>query len=78
VGRAGRSLWRCFRETRRSELIVVLGEDLAAIAGLSLALVALLLTIATGNTLYDALGSIAIGVLLMIVATTLAIEIRAC
>src|SRR5207302_950489 len=64
--RGEHSLWRWFRETRRSELIVVLSEDLAAIAGLSLALAALLATIATGDALYDALGSIGIGALLML------------
>src|SRR5207248_4066149 len=74
--RGNLSLWRWFRETRRSELIVVLGEDLAAIAGLSLALAALLATIATGNSLYDALGSVGVGVVLMIVATGLGIEIK--
>jgi cation diffusion facilitator family transporter len=74
--RGQRNLWSWFRETRRSELIVVLGEDLAAIAGLALALPALLLTMATGNTIYDAVGSVAIGLLLMIVASGLAIEIK--
>jgi cation diffusion facilitator family transporter len=70
------SLWRWFRDTRRSELIVVLAEDLAAIVGLCLALAALLATIVTGNTAYDALGSVAIGVLLIVVASGLIIEIR--
>lgn len=70
------SLWRWFRETRRSELIVVLAEDLAAIVGLSLALAALLATIATRDTVYDAAGSVAIGVLLIVVATLLVVEIR--
>ncbi|HEY2818270.1 MAG TPA: cation diffusion facilitator family transporter [Casimicrobiaceae bacterium] len=74
--RRGLSLWRWFRETRRSELIVVVGEDMAAIAGLMLALAALLATIATDNVLYDALGSIAIGVLLIVVASGLVVEIK--
>jgi cation diffusion facilitator family transporter len=74
--RAGRTLRQWFRETRHSELIVVVVEDLAAIAGLSLALVALLLTIATDDPLFDACGSIAVGALLMIAATRLAIEIK--
>jgi len=74
--RRGLSLWRWFRETRRSELIVVLGEDLAAIAGLTLAIAALLGTIATDNAFYDALGSIAVDALLMIVAVGIAIEIK--
>ena len=74
--RRGLSLWCWFRETRRSELIVVLGEDVAAIAGLSFALGALLATIATDNTFYDAIGSIGVGVLLIVVASALAIEIK--
>lgn len=74
--RGERSLWRWFRETRHSELIVVLSEDMAAIAGLLLALAALLATIATGNTVYDAMGSIAIGVVLIVVASGLAAEVK--
>jgi len=74
--RRGLSLWRWFRETRRSELIVVVGEDVAAIAGLTLALAALLGTIATGNAFYDALGSIAVGTLLIAVASGLVVEIK--
>lgn len=74
--RSGRSLWRWFRDSRQSELVVILGEDLAALLGLALALVAVLLTIFTGNPMWDALGSIAIGVVLIVVAALLAIEIK--
>ena len=74
--RRDRTLWRWFRETRHSELIVVVSEDLAAIAGLGFALAALLATIATANPVYDAAGSVAIGVLLMIVASGLGNEIK--
>lgn len=61
-------LWRYFRESRESELIVVMGEDIAALAGLALALGAVALSMATGNPIFDALGSIAVGTLLVIVA----------
>ena len=64
--RGNKTLWRWFRDTRHSELIVVLSEDLTAVIGLGLALVALLLTIATGNTIYDAIGSVSVGVLLVV------------
>ena len=74
--RGGMTLFRWFRETRRGELIVVLGEDIAAIAGLGFALAALLATIATGNAMYDAIGSIGIGILLIVVASGLSIEIK--
>jgi cation diffusion facilitator family transporter len=73
----GRSLWRFFRESRNTELIVVLGEDIAALLGLAFALAAVLLAIATANPVFDAYGSIAVGVLLIVVAVLLAIEIKA-
>jgi cation diffusion facilitator family transporter len=75
--RAGRSFWRWFRESRQSELVVIFGEDLAALLGLVFALVAVAATMVTGNPVYDALGSMAIGVLLVIVAILLSIEIKA-
>lgn len=71
------SLWRWFRESRQSELIVIFGEDLAALVGLVLALGAILLTMLTGNPLFDAMGTIAIGVLLIVVAVFVAIEVKA-
>jgi len=74
--RGERSLWRWFRDSRQSELVVILGEDIAAEVGLALALIAVLTTIVTGNPMYDALGSIAIGVVLVVVAIGLAIEIH--
>ena len=74
---AGQNFWRWFRDTRRSELMVVFGEDLAALLGLSMALCALLGTIATGNPIYDAWGSIAIGLLLIVVALMIGVEIKA-
>ncbi len=75
--RGTQSLWRWFRETRRSELLVVLGEDLAATLGLGLALLAVTASILTGNSFYDSLGSLAIGVLLLIVAVFVGIEVKA-
>jgi cation diffusion facilitator family transporter len=66
--RGDQSLWRWFIESRQSELIVVFGEDLAALLGLAFALVAVLATMATDNPLFDAAGSIAIGVLLCLIA----------
>jgi cation diffusion facilitator family transporter len=74
--RGTRSLWRWFRESRRSELIVLFGENAAALAGLAIALIAVLLTMATGNPFYDATGSIAIGALLVVVALAVSAEIK--
>jgi cation diffusion facilitator family transporter len=72
----GRSLWRWFRESRQSELVVILGEDLAALFGLALALAAVLLAILTGDARWDAYGSMAIGAVLIVVAIGIAIEIK--
>jgi cation diffusion facilitator family transporter len=74
--RGGKTLWQWFRESRQSELVVILGEDLAALLGLALALMAVLITIATGNPMWDALGSIAIGVVLILVAAGIGYEIK--
>ncbi|MEO5621874.1 MAG: cation diffusion facilitator family transporter [Dokdonella sp.] len=75
--RGTHSLWHWFRESRQSELIVVFGEDLAALLGLALALAAVLLTMATGNPLFDAIGTLSIGALLIVVAVFLAVEVKA-
>jgi cation diffusion facilitator family transporter len=72
-----RTLWRWFRESRQSELVVILGEDLAALLGLALALAAVVLTMITGNSMWDALGSMAIGAVLVVVAVMVGIEIKA-
>ncbi len=74
--RGRRGFVRWFRETRNSALLVVFGEDIAALLGLSLASLAILLTILTGNPLYDALGSMAIGVLLVLVAFFIGLETK--
>jgi cation diffusion facilitator family transporter len=74
--RGNRSFVKWFRASRESELIVVLGEDIAALAGLSLALVAVVATIVTGNPVFDALGTIAIGVVLVLVAIIVGIEVK--
>jgi cation diffusion facilitator family transporter len=75
--RGDASLWQWFRGTRNSELVVIFGEDLAALLGLALAFAAVLATWMSGNPVWDALGSIAIGVLLVVVAVAVAIEVKA-
>jgi len=71
-----RSLWQWFLETHSSELMVVTGEDIAALAGLVIALVMLGLTMITGNTAYDAAGSMLIGLLLVVVAGVVGREVH--
>lgn len=72
-----RSLWQWFRESRESELLVVFGEDIAALLGLFVALISVLMTIITGDPIYDAQGSIIIGVLLILVAVLIGVEVKA-
>lgn len=64
------------RNARSPELPVILLEDFAALAGLVLALVGVVLTLATGNGVWDGAGSMAIGALLVCVAVFLAIEMK--
>lgn len=75
--RGQRSLWQWFRESRQAELVVIFGEDLAALLGLVLALIAVMLTVVTGNPIWDAIGTVCIGALLIIVAVFVAIEVKA-
>jgi cation diffusion facilitator family transporter len=75
--RGDQKLWTWFRETRSSELLVIFGEDLAALLGLCLATLAVGATMLTGNLMFDAAGTIAIGVLLIAVAVLVAIEVKA-
>jgi cation diffusion facilitator family transporter len=77
LARGEQGLWQWFRQTRSSELLVIFGEDLAALFGLCLTALAIGATMLTGNLLFDALGTIAIGVLLVVVAIALAIEVKA-
>jgi cation diffusion facilitator family transporter len=73
--RGERTVWQWFRESRQSELVVILGEDFAALLGLALALIAVLMTILTGNAMWDGLGSMWIGVILVVVAAGISREI---
>ena len=74
--RGRKSYWEWFRTSRQSELVVILGEDFAALLGLALALIAVLMTILTGNPMWDGLGSMWIGVVLIGVAAGIGIEIK--
>lgn len=75
--RGEQTLWQWFRQSRNSELVVIFGEDLAALLGLMLAFVAVTLAWITGNPMWDALGSIGIGVLLIVIAILIGIEVKA-
>ena len=73
----GKPLLQWFRETRESELMVVAGEDIAALAGLSLAFAGVLLATLTANPMFDALGSLCVGLMLMLVAAAVLREVKA-
>jgi cation diffusion facilitator family transporter len=75
--RAGRSLIRTIREGKDPAILVVLFEDTAAVIGLSIAAVGLIVTQATGNGVYDGIASVLIGVLLTAVAWVIAVEMKA-
>ena len=74
--RKQRTLREWLRTTRNAELVVVLGEDIAALVGLILAFCFLGLAGLTGETRYDAYGSICIGVVLIVVSIFVAIRIK--
>ena len=69
--------WVSFvRHAKAPELPVVLLEDIAALTGLFFALFGVGLTAITGNSLFDAIGTLMIGTLLIIVAIVLGIETK--
>jgi cation diffusion facilitator family transporter len=75
--RGARSLRTWLKHTRNAELVVVLGEDVAALVGLALALGFVSLAMVTGNPMFDAVGSIAIGAVLVCVSIFVAVRIKA-
>ena len=70
------SWWRFIRTSKQPELPVVLLEDLGAEAGLLFALAGVVLGHITHNPRWDAVGSVAIGVLLVVIAIILATEMK--
>ena len=74
--RGERPFLEWLRNTRNAELTVVLGEDTAALLGLALAFVFVSLAALTGNATYDAIGSICIGIVLIVVSVFLTIRVH--
>jgi cation diffusion facilitator family transporter len=72
--RRGQGWVRFVRSTRIPELAVLLVEDTGALVGLVIALVAVAVSALTGNTVFDAVGSLGIGVLLGVNSVVLGIE----
>jgi divalent metal cation (Fe/Co/Zn/Cd) transporter len=57
-------------------LVVVAGEDVAAILGLVLAFIFVSIAALTGNVVYDAIGSICIGVVLIVISVFLSVRVQ--
>jgi cation diffusion facilitator family transporter len=73
----GKKSWTEFvRHAKAPELPVVLLEDLGALVGLVLALGGVSLALATGNGVWDGIGTLCIGVLLIVIALVLAAETK--
>jgi len=74
--RSEMSWWEFIRRAKSPELPVVLLEDAGALLGLGTALISVCLTVYTGNPMWDALGSIAIGALLLMISIVLCVEMK--
>jgi cation diffusion facilitator family transporter len=74
--RGSTGLLRWLKDTKDSDLVVVFGENSAAVLGLSVALVAMFFAWKTGDGRFDAAGGIGIGVVLVGVALFLAREVH--
>jgi len=75
--RGKRSFFRFVKDARQPELPVILLEDAGALVGLVFALFGVGLAVITGNGRFDALGAMAVGTLLIVIAIFLAIEMTA-
>lgn len=74
--KGNKTFFQYLKETKDSDLVVVFGENSAAVLGLFLALIALVMSYLTHDSRWDGLGSVMIGVVLVLVAIFLAVEIK--
>ncbi|WP_434415237.1 cation diffusion facilitator family transporter [Nannocystis pusilla] len=74
--RRGKPFFQYLRDSKDSDLVVVFGENAAACLGLIFALLALLMASVTGDARWDAIGTLAIGAVLIGVAVFLAVEVK--
>lgn len=75
--RGKRSMVKFVRDARQPELPVILLEDAGALVGLIFALLGVGLAVVTGNGKFDAMGAMAVGTLLVVIAIFLAMEMTA-
>lgn len=74
--RGATPLWTWIRTSRSAELVVILGEDIAALLGLVLAFIFIGLASLTGNPFWDGVGSASIGVILLLISVYLVIHVK--
>ncbi|TQM15154.1 cation diffusion facilitator family transporter [Pseudonocardia kunmingensis] len=74
--KGSKTWWQFIRQSKTPELPVVLLEDLGALVGLVLALLGVGLSVLTGDPVFDAIGTICIGLLLGVIAIILIIEMK--
>lgn len=74
--RQNKTFMHWFKVTRNAELVVILGEDAAATLGLAIAFIFVSVAAITGNPMYDALGSICIGIILLFISVFIAWRIK--
>jgi cation diffusion facilitator family transporter len=68
------TLFKEFRESKDPSVLTVIVEDSAALLGIGVAAIGIFLSVTTGNTIFDAISSFAIGIILMTFAFFLARE----
>jgi cation diffusion facilitator family transporter len=74
--RGNKTFFQYLKQTKDSDLVVIFGENSAAVLGLILALVFMLAAYFTNDGRYDAIGSLLIGLVLIGVAIFLSIEVK--
>ncbi|MEW5848846.1 MAG: cation diffusion facilitator family transporter [Myxococcota bacterium] len=74
--RGSKGFLQYLRDTKDSDLVVIFGENSAAVFGLVFAIGALGAASATGDGRFDGVGSLLIGIVLVLVAVFLAVEVK--
>lgn len=74
--RKTKPFFQFLRDTKDSDLVVVFGENSAAVLGLAIALCSIAVTMVTGDPRADAIGTLLVGVVLVAVAVFLAVEVK--
>jgi|CXWL01.1.fsa_nt_gi cation diffusion facilitator family transporter len=76
IRRGSTPFYRFLKETKDSDLVVIFGENSAAVLGLVIALSAITLAKLTGHWEFDGIGSLLVGVVLVGVAIFLGVEVK--